>query len=295
MHHQFERTEFDSMVKSLVKELKALDPSKSVLSRFLIADYLRQIYLIDRSYRSLSKECNQFVLELLDSHPEIFSHCEVYIRIYCKNFDPEGSLKLSESEMKSFLLATAQQYGISLYDIGVLIPRLLLASEQKWVKKFIEDYFPRSIELLPKEVAMTYSIMLLLVSICGDEYEQAEQYLHNAFALARSIRSFSSTELLLRGVEVFLVGMRGDVEYAEVVADRNIRYARTYGHHTGSRSSMVFLQLSRSLLKVAPYDTAKAEKIKAEFQEKSMGPVFRMMFGQLYQKYFASSLKKIAE
>jgi hypothetical protein len=91
---------------------------------------------------------------------------------------------------------------------------------------------------------------------------------------------------MLRGIEVFLVAMRSDMLYAEVVADRNIRYARTYGHHTGDRSSMVFLQSIRSLIKIIPNDDSKAARINEQFQSKQIGPVFRMMFSQLYRQYF---------
>jgi hypothetical protein len=246
------------------------------------------LFSICLSHKIMGKDLNLIrasLLELLDREPELFGHAAEYYRVEWGPTFGSKDLERSAENIKTFLESTAQAYGGSVYLVGHFIPKLLEIGEHEWVGTYIKEHIPEDVELLPDDSALAYMLTAIIFHIYKRQYEKGEDVLEKAFDRSRRIKISPLISILLKSLEVFFVSMRGDLEFAETLASRHLRYVRTYRHHQGKHDSVLFLKTLSVMIANSTVSNTKNKQILDDYVEQKGKTVYSLMLTQFFEDH----------
>jgi hypothetical protein len=256
----------------------------NVLAKFLVSDLLMLTFA---QYNFDNKTPEQYALygkNLLAEHPDEFAEIRDFYIFECAQHLPQSELSAIIA-IEEFLERSAQQYGPSIYFIGRFFVQIILSDRGTWAKKYMKEHFPYKIEMLKKEPASNWAFLCMLYHTYTENYMEAELYLQKANSFNSGSNKVLPFEKTLRCFDTFFAAMRGNAYDAEKTANRHLRYIKAHGYRDHKRL-YYFIKFTIDLLKIAPYDSDKAIKIKEAFWDLKEVQSFRYLFDKIYGKYF---------
>ena len=227
-----------------------------------------------------------FGLELLKKHPVIFAPIKDFYTLQCKQFLPDDEGNITEL-FKEYLTESGKRTGASLFYICSFLPTIIRKGEYEWAKKYIELFFPFSIDLLKKDVANHYWYILTIYNVYRGDYREGEMCLQKAFASNAGQNRNINSDVILRCYEVFFSAMHGDPLVLESIVNKEVRFAQRHDYVRGETYQVLYLKAVSDLLKYIGFDKAKAENVQ-EIYLRSFGvDHFSFLFQKIYNKFFS--------
>lgn len=263
----------------------SLKENENPVLQFYAGYSLLTIYLSHKQKNKDSRSVAESLLDLLDREAGLFGPVAEYYRIEWGPLFLNKAHESSAKDIEAFLDSSARSYGSSVYLVGHFIPLLLGMGEHDWVGTYIKEHIPQDIEMLPDDSALAYMLTAITFHVHKRQYQKGERVLEKAFARSRRIKISPLISILLRSLEVFFIAMRGDLEFAETLATRHLRYVRTYGQHQGKHNSVIFLKTLSAMITNSTVNNSKTKELLDDYIQQKGRAVFSVMLSQFYEAY----------
>ncbi|MFI5263510.1 MAG: hypothetical protein ACHQM6_03240 [Candidatus Kapaibacterium sp.] len=282
LNKEFDFEQFRRATEELDGILQELKKGDHALAKYLPNNSLMHIYAANYFPAKSALPYARYARELLKEHPDVFAPLEEYIMLTTDKFFPHDPAERIE-RIKKYLASSEKKAGVSLKILGNFFPAILDAGELKWAKSYIANYFPFTIDLLRKDIALFYWPLLALYHFHAAEFVEAELCLQKAFRLNRE----TDFDIYLRCLDTTITALRSDPVQTDDKVNLHIRYAYRHGYEHGQGHKIIFLKSVRDLMKCVGTDRKKASEMKAQFlRELSGAERLTNLFMKIYNKYF---------
>ncbi len=175
-------------------------------------------FIKHKSQEDYAECCKQ----LINNNPQHFEIYRDYFELECTLF-LELSEQYSIEQQKNFLMKSSGTFAPSLYYLWIIFPKILSSGDLVWAKEYIDKFFPYNIDLLQKDMARSYAVLLMIYYIYTKDFTKGKNYLMKAVSNNTGNNQTLPFTLKLKCFEVYFVAMLEDPFAVELHAERSLR------------------------------------------------------------------------